>query len=101
MLPGLLSHSLGDRSFTNAYNYQIKSLLAHAQQCANQVGANVSFKRPDRAFVEHVIGSELVLHVIPKHKDYPSVVSGRDELLQKYRLLCKVSVYKLELLRRD
>ncbi|KAL6714447.1 ubiquitin-specific protease doa4 [Lecanora helva] len=69
----------------------IKSLLANAEQSAAQVGANVSFKRPDRAYVEYLIGTELLLHTIPEHKDFPSVIGGRQEWQQRYRSLCKVS----------
>lgn len=67
----------------------IRSLLNNAQQSTRQVGTDVSFKRPDRAYVEYLIGSELLLNVIPQHKDYPSVIANRGEWAQLYRKSCK------------
>ena len=67
----------------------IRSLLNNAQHSITQVGTDVSFKRPDRAYVEYLIGSELLLNVIPKHKDFPSVVTSRGEWAQLYRTSCK------------
>ena len=62
-------------------------MLNNARQSTAQVGTAVSFKRPDRAYVEYLISTELLLHVIPKHKDYPSLMSKQGEI---YRALCKV-----------
>ena len=66
---------------------QIGNMLNNARQSTAQVGTAVSFKRPDRAYVEYLISTELLLHVIPKHKDYPSLMSKQGEI---YRALCKV-----------
>ena len=63
-------------------------MLNNARQSTVQVGTDVSFKRPDRAYVEYLISTELLLNVIPKHKDYPSLIATQEE---KYRALCKVS----------
>ena len=63
-------------------------MLNNARQSTAQVGTNVSFKRPDRAYVEYLISTELLLNVIPKHKDYPSLISKQGDI---YRTLCKVS----------
>ena len=62
-------------------------MLNNARQSTAQVGTAVSFKRPDRAYVEYLISTELLLNVIPKHKDYPSFISRQEEI---YRALCKV-----------
>lgn len=62
-------------------------MLNNARQSTAQVGTDVSFKRPDRAYVEYLISTELLLNVIPKHKDYPSLIATQEE---KYRALCKV-----------
>lgn len=62
-------------------------MLNNARQSTAQVGTAVSFKRPDRAYVEYLISTELLLNVIPKHKDYPSLISKQGEI---YRALCKV-----------
>ena len=63
-------------------------MLNNARQSTAQVGTAVSFKRPDRAYVEYLISTELLLNVIPKHKDYPSLISKHGDI---YRALCKVS----------
>ena len=70
---------------------QIRSLLNLAQQSTGQVETDVSFKRPDRAYVEYLVSSELLLNVIPKHKDYPAVNSGGGDWQQIYKSLRKVS----------
>ena len=70
---------------------KIHSLLSLAQQSANQVGIDVSFKRQDRAYVEYLVSSELLLNAIPKHKDYPSLISDGGERHRVYKTLRKVS----------
>lgn len=67
----------------------IKSLLHNAQQAIVQVGTDVSFKRPDRAYVEYLIGADLLLNVIPKHKDFPTVIVHQGEWAQSYKKTCK------------
>ncbi|MCJ1273315.1 ubiquitin-specific protease doa4 [Puttea exsequens] len=69
----------------------IRGLLNNAQQSMTQVGTDVSFRRPDRAYVEYLIGSDLLLNVIPKHKDFPSVIASKGEWQQIYQRLCKQS----------
>lgn len=73
------------------HKLQIRSLLGSAQHSANQVGTDVSFKRPDRAYIEYLISTELLFNIIPKHKDYPSLIASRTESQNIYRSLCKVS----------
>ena len=63
-------------------------MLNNARQSTAQVGTAVSFKRPDRAYVEYLISTELLINVIPKHKDYPSLIAKQGDI---YRALCKVS----------
>ena len=63
-------------------------MLNNARQSTAQVGTAVSFKRPDRAYVEYLISTDLLLNVIPKHKDFPSFISKQEEI---YKALCKVS----------
>lgn len=70
---------------------QIRTLLSRAQQSVNQANTDVTFKRPDRAYVEYLISSEILLNVIPHHKDYPVLISDRGEWSQIYKSLCKVS----------
>ena len=62
-------------------------MLNNARQSTAQVGTAVTLKRPDRAYVEYLISTDLLLNVIPKNKDYPSLMSKQGEI---YRALCKV-----------
>lgn len=41
--------------------------------------------------MEYLVSSELLLNIIPKHKDFPTVNSGRGDLKQIYKSLRKVS----------
>ncbi|CAF9902848.1 MAG: ubiquitin-specific protease doa4 [Alectoria fallacina] len=78
----------------------IRSLLSRAQQSTVQVGTDVSFKRPDRAYVEYLVSSELLLNIIPKHKDFPTVNSGRGDLKQIYKSLRKQNATQHEMLKQ-
>jgi len=73
----------------NPYN-TIPTLLNIADTALNQAHAhNTTFRRPDRAFVEFLRASDIVVEIIPRHKDYPSVINSVDhpEQTQKYRVL--------------
>lgn len=67
----------------------IRSLLHNAQEAIMKVGTDVSFKWPDRAYVEYLIGSDLLVNVIPHHKDFPLVLVHQGEWAQNYRKACK------------
>lgn len=69
---------------------QIRTLLGRAQQSVNQVNTNVTFKRQDLAYVEYLVSSDILLNLIPRHKDYPSLNSDRGEWCRIYKTLCKV-----------
>lgn len=75
----------------DVYAPQIRTLLSRAQQSVNQANTDVTFKRPDRAYVEYLISSEILLNFIPHHKDYPVLISDRGEWSQTYKSLCRVS----------
>ncbi|KAI4195944.1 MAG: hypothetical protein LQ350_006878 [Teloschistes chrysophthalmus] len=70
---------------------QIRTLLEQAQQSANQANANISFGKPDRAYVEYLLSSNILLEIIPRHKDYPTLNSDREGWRITYNNLCKVS----------
>ncbi|KAL8688357.1 MAG: hypothetical protein Q9218_005717, partial [Villophora microphyllina] len=57
---------------------QIRTLLEQAQQSANQANASISFGKPDRAYVEYLLSSNILLELIPRHKDYPTLNSDRE-----------------------
>lgn len=68
----------------------IPTLLNVAETALNQAHAhNTTFRRPDRAFVEFLRASDIVVDIIPRHKDYPSVINSVDhpEQTHKYRVL--------------
>lgn len=69
---------------------QIRTLLGRAQQSANQVNTNVTFKRQDLAYMEYLVSSDILLNLIPRHKDYPSLNSDRGEWGRIYKTLYKV-----------
>lgn len=75
---------------TNA-QLQIRTLLEQAQQSASQANANISFGKPDRAYVEYLLSSNILLEIIPRHKDYPTLNSDREGWRMTYNNLCKVS----------
>ncbi|KAI4216953.1 MAG: hypothetical protein LQ351_000902 [Letrouitia transgressa] len=61
----------------------------YSQQSANQAASNVSFKRPDLAYVEYLSSSTILLELIPRHKDYPALQADREEWARTYKSLCK------------
>ncbi|KAL8731721.1 MAG: hypothetical protein Q9181_004189 [Wetmoreana brouardii] len=67
----------------------IRTLLEQAQQSANQANASISFGRPDRAYVEYLLSSSILLEIIPRHKDYPMLKSDREGWRMTYSNLCK------------
>ncbi|KAL9000647.1 MAG: hypothetical protein Q9169_000683 [Polycauliona sp. 2 TL-2023] len=67
----------------------IRTLLEQAQQSANQANANISFGRQDRAYVEYLQSSNILLEVIPRHKDYPTLCGDREGWKITYNNLCK------------
>lgn len=81
-----------DRDFAsnNPAALQIRTLLGRAQQSVKQVNTNVGFKRQDLAYVEYLVSSDILLNLIPRHKDYPSLSSDRGEWRRIYKTLCEV-----------
>ena len=67
----------------------IRTLLIQAKQAADQANADVTFKRPDRAYIEYLISSEILANLIPRHKDYPAMKADSRELGYMYRNLCE------------
>ncbi|KAI9887730.1 MAG: ubiquitin-specific protease doa4 [Watsoniomyces obsoletus] len=61
-------------------NTPIKTLLQQAGQSAKQADTYLSFNRPDLAYVEYLTAFNIVVHVIPRHKDFPSLSSDRGDL---------------------
>ncbi|KAG8532697.1 uncharacterized protein KY384_002574 [Bacidia gigantensis] len=56
-----------------------RKLLDAAEGALKKVDTDVSFKRPDRAYVEWLVGSEIILHIIPKHLErHAAIDSDKD-----------------------
>ena len=68
----------------------MEALIQRAEQCAKKAETNVSLKRPDRAYVEWLIASDIIIHLIPNHPDYSSLNQNRGTFHQRYKLLYKV-----------
>ncbi|KAL8821231.1 MAG: hypothetical protein Q9223_000697 [Gallowayella weberi] len=77
----------------SAYNFNaltpIRTLLEQAQQSASQANANITFGKPERAYVEYLISSNILLETIPRHKDYPTLSADREGWRITYNNLCK------------
>ena len=71
---------------------QMGTLLTRAEECAKKANTDVSFRRPDRAYVEWLISSDIILDHIPRHRDYPTLNKDRGPLHQRYRQLYKVGL---------
>ncbi|KAL9014408.1 MAG: hypothetical protein Q9173_000956 [Seirophora scorigena] len=67
----------------------IRTLLEQAQQSANQANASISFGKPGRAYIEYLRSSNILLEIIPRHKDYPMLKSDREGWRMTYTSLCK------------
>lgn len=78
----------------------LRTLLSIAQQSTGQVGTDVSFKRPDRAYVEYLVSSEVLLNIIPKHKDFPALSSDRGDWHKIYKALRKQNATQHEMLKQ-
>ena len=70
---------------------KVGKLLDRAEEAASRVVIDVDFKHQDRAYVQYLICSDILLHVIPKHKDFSAVSNDRGDWQRRYRTLCKVS----------
>ena len=67
----------------------VKTLLGAAQASVNRVNTDVTYKRPDLAFVEYLVSSEILLNLIPRHKDFPSIKTDQGQWGQLYTFLRK------------
>lgn len=70
---------------------KLRTLLDHAQEAAKRVSTDVTFQRQDLAFVEYLVCQEILLNIVPRHKDYPAMQSDHGEKRRMYTELYKVS----------
>ncbi|KAF2083699.1 ubiquitin carboxyl-terminal hydrolase 2 [Saccharata proteae CBS 121410] len=67
----------------------IKSLLEVAQQSTKQLDYLIEIRRPDLAYIEYLIASEIVLNRVPSHKDAPIFREDRGRLYHLQKDLVK------------
>ena len=65
-------------------------LLQLAEASANRFEFLLDQRRPDLAYIEYLILSDIVLHLIQQHKDYPVVAGDRGKMHRVYKDLFKV-----------
>lgn len=58
----------------------MRTLLQIAHTSAKQAETYLDFKRPDLAYVEYLTASNIVVELVPRHKDFPSLNADRGEL---------------------
>ncbi|MCJ1387614.1 ubiquitin-specific protease doa4 [Xylographa bjoerkii] len=63
----------------------IDSLLEKAETYASRAEADISFKRPDKAYVQYLMSMEILVEVIPRNKGYPEMQSRQGHTYVKYR----------------
>ncbi|MCJ1397491.1 ubiquitin-specific protease doa4 [Xylographa trunciseda] len=67
----------------------IAFLLEKAETYASRAEADIGFKRPDKAYVQHLMSSEILFNVIPRNKGYPEMKSKQGNTFVKHRYLSK------------
>lgn len=65
-------------------------LLYEAEQAVNQTNTLLDYRRPDLAFVEYLVASEIVVSKIPRNKEWPFLQADRGNMHRKYKDLQKV-----------
>ena len=79
----------------------MKTLLQRAHGSAKQADTFLEFKRPELAYVEYLTAANIIVDLVPRHKDFPSLNTDRGELwrlnkdLQNVRHTFKYSVCSL------
>ena len=66
------------------------SLLKRASDTGRQAILDYELKRFDRAYVERLVSSGILVDIIPQHQEYPFLDRRPNNLLQAYRDLCNV-----------
>ena len=66
---------------------KVRRLLDLADDAAKRVTTDVNFKRLDRAYVEYLVCSEILINIVPKNKDYVAISSDRGDWQRRYLAL--------------
>ncbi|KAI9811533.1 MAG: ubiquitin-specific protease doa4 [Thelocarpon impressellum] len=67
----------------------MKTLLHKADMSAKAADTHLDFHRPDLAYVEYLTAFSIIVNLVPRHKDFPTLSSNRGELWQLNRGLQK------------
>ncbi|KAK7508796.1 ubiquitin carboxyl-terminal hydrolase 2 [Phyllosticta citriasiana] len=67
----------------------VDRLLAVAEQSTKQVGYLLDYRRPDFAYVEFLVASEIVFNLIPRHRDAPIAKGDRGTRYHRHKTLMK------------
>ena len=74
---------------------QMRRLLDQAEAAAQRVKTDVQFQHRDRAYVEYIACSEILLNIIPANKDFVALKSSRGDWQRQYRRIREVSALPL------
>ncbi|KAI9843989.1 MAG: ubiquitin-specific protease doa4 [Thelocarpon superellum] len=67
----------------------MRALLHKADICAKQADTHLDFRRPDLAYTEFLTASTIVVELVPRHKDFPSLSTSHGELWNLNKALQK------------
>ncbi|KAF2760187.1 cysteine proteinase [Pseudovirgaria hyperparasitica] len=68
---------------------QLGHLLTVAHDSAKQADIFETYRRPDFAYTEFLVASEIILNLVPRHKEYPTLQADRGRFHRLYRELTK------------
>ena len=71
-------------------SFQIGHLVEEARKALMSARILLEGRRPDRAYLDYLIASEIIVNRIPRHKDYVDLQGNRGEKHRQNRELVKV-----------
>ncbi|KAI9712833.1 MAG: ubiquitin-specific protease doa4 [Bogoriella megaspora] len=87
-MPHILDLQAEAAQAVNVYS-PISILLDIAASAAKTAETNLEFRRPDRAYVDYLTASDIVMNIIPQHKDAPALHGDRGRLFLLNKHLMK------------
>lgn len=70
-------------------NSPMRTILQQGELLAKQADTHLDFRRPDIALQEYIKASIVAIEIIPRHKEYVMLQSGKGELNRMYAGLTK------------
>jgi ubiquitin carboxyl-terminal hydrolase 8 len=68
----------------------LRYILKNALELAKKADANLDFGRPDIAYEDYLMASEIIINYLPSHKEFPDINAERGESWKLYRGLQSV-----------